>query len=233
MQPAPTVVKRAIFNVFATANVQFKQVANVVKHFASLKPESTGKITPLMMSISALETSAWKRTISVHINDTEVPVVIDSGASVNILDGMAFQRLHSISLAKTDLRVYPYGSPKPIPVKGIFNMRVYSGSTGLSTEGQFGVVENDNAGSLLGKDTAIALGQLRVGPVEPVEVRSLTQISPRTEGATCSSHMDQLVTQHASIFEGVGKLKNCQLKIHTDPKVTPVAQPLSQTPFHM
>ena len=45
--------------------------------------------------------------------------------------------------------------------------------------------------------------------------------------------MDQLVTQYASILEGVGKLKNYQLKIHTDPTVTPVAQPLRRTPFHI
>ena len=35
-----------------------------------------------------------------------------------------------------------------------------SGETGLSTLARFVVVENANAGSLLGKDTAIALGLL-------------------------------------------------------------------------
>ena len=69
--------------------------------------------------------------------------------------------------------------------------------------------------------------------MEPVEVRSLTQSSPGTKGAMRGSRVDQMVRQYASIFEGVGKLKNCQIKIHTDPKVTPVAQPLRRMPFHM
>jgi len=79
------------------------------------------------------------------------------------------QRFRDISLLKTDLHDYPYGSPNPIAVKGIFDMRVYFGSTGLSTVARFVDVEPENAGPLLGKDTAIALGLLTVGPVEPVE----------------------------------------------------------------
>ena len=48
-----------------------------------------------------------------------------------------------------------------------------------------------------------------------------------------SSSVDRLVAQYASIFEGVSKLKNYQLKIHTDSTVTPLAQPLRRTPFHI
>ena len=48
-----------------------------------------------------------------------------------------------------------------------------------------------------------------------------------------SSRVEQLDTQYSSLFEGVGKLRNYQLKIHTDPNVTLVAQPLRRTPFHI
>lgn len=122
----------------------------------------------------------------------DIPVIIDSGASVNVLDS---QRFRDISLSKTDLHDYPYGSPNPIPVKGIFDMRVYFGSTGLSTVARFSDVEPENAGSLLGKDTAIALGLLIVGPVEPVEIRSVVRGPPGTDVTTLSPRMDQLVTQ--------------------------------------
>ena len=68
--------------------------------------------------------------------------------------------------------------------------------------------------------------------MEPVEVRSVVHGTPRTDVPVRSPCVDQLVTQYASIFEEVGKLKNYQLKIHTDPTVTPVTQPLRRTPFH-
>ena len=180
-----------------------------------------------------LENSASQRTVPVRIHGVYTPVIIDSGASVNVLDSQAFHRFRDVSLLKTDLRVFPYGSPTPVPVKGTFDTRVSSDSTGLSTVARFVVVENETAGSLLGKDTAISLGLLRVGPVEPVEVRSVAHGLPGTDVPARSPRVDQLVTQYASIFEGVGKLKNYQLKIHTDPTVTPVAQPLRRTPFHI
>ena len=180
-----------------------------------------------------LGNSVSQRTVPVGIHGVYTPVIIDSGASVNVLDSQAFHRFRDISLLKTDLRVFPYGSPTPIPVKATFDTRVSSDSTGLSTVARFVVVENENAGSLFGKDTAIALGLLRVGPVEPVEVRSVAHGPPGTDVPARSPRVDQLVTQYASIFEGVGKLKNYQLKIHTDPTVTPVAQPLRRTLFHL
>ena len=125
-----------------------------------------------------LENSASQRNVPVRIHGVYTSVIIDSGASVNVLDSQAFHRFRDVSLLKTDLRVFPYGSPTPIPVKGTFDTRVSSDSTGLSTVARFVVVENENAGSLLGKDTAIALGLLRVGPVEPVEVRSVAHCPP-------------------------------------------------------
>ena len=126
--------------------------------------------------------------------------------------------------------MYPYESPKPVSVGDIFDTRVYSSSTGLSTEARFVVVENDNAGSLLGirKDTDFALGLLRVGPARWRYGRSCKvppgQRVPRVVSRRSSGHA---IRQYFR-----GSLKNCQLKVHTDPKVTPVAQPLRRTPFH-
>ena len=108
---------------------------------------------------------------------------------------------------KTDLRVYPYGSSSPITVQGTFDTHLPSGATVCLPLACFVVVENANAGSLLRKFTAITPSLLR--------------------------HVEQLAMQYSSLFKGVGRLKNCQLKIHTDPNVTPVAQPLHRIPFHI
>ena len=183
-----------------------------------------------------LRNSAKQHTVPVTVHGVEIPVIVDSGASVNVLDSLSFQRFQGISLSKTDLRVYPYGSSSPIPVKGTFETHVSSGATGLSTLARFVVVENINAGSLLGKDTAIALGLLRVGPEKEDAIRSVVHSFPATRAtlpSQPSSRVEELVTQYSSLFEGVGKLKNYQLKIHTDPDATPIAQPLRRTPFHI
>ena len=48
---------------------------------------------------------ASQRTIPVHIHGIYTPVIINSGASVNVLDSQAFQRFRDISMSKTDLGV--------------------------------------------------------------------------------------------------------------------------------
>ena len=42
-----------------------------------------------------------------------------------------------------------------------------------------------------------------------------------------------IVDKHDTVFRGVGRLKDYQLKIHIDPEVTPVAQPQRRVPFHV
>ena len=86
----------------------------------------------------------------------------------------------------------------------------------------FVVVENFNAGSLLGKKTATELGLLRVGLELPSTINQITVGSTQA-----------IVDKHDAVFRGVGKLKDYQLKIHVDPEVTPVAQPQRRVPFHV
>lgn len=39
--------------------------------------------------------------------------------------------------------------------------------------------------------------------------------------------------QYSEVFNGVGKLKTKQVKLHIDPEVEPVAQLLRRTPFNL
>ena len=45
--------------------------------------------------------------------------------------------------------------------------------------------------------------------------------------------VDRNLLRHSAVFEGIRKLTGYQLLVHTDPSVTPVAQPLRCTPFHV
>ena len=152
------------------------------------------------------------KTVPITVEDTLIPVIIDSGVSINVLDGSTFNKLSAkgIALRPSNVKIYPYGSETPLPVKGTFHTNV--STPGFHTQADFVVVENLHAGSLLGKKTAIQLGLLRVGPDYP---RAINQI---TVGS-----VQAIVDKHAAVFNGVGKLKDYQLKIHIDPAVTPVA----------
>ena len=82
-----------------------------------------------------------------------IPVIIDSGASVNALDSATFGKLaEDFVLRRSTVKIYPYGSETPLPVKGTFSANVSTPT--LHTRADFVVVENFNAGSLLGKKTA-------------------------------------------------------------------------------
>lgn len=163
-----------------------------------------------------------EKTVPITVEDTLIPVIIDSGASVNVLDGSTFNKLSAkgIALRPSNVKIYPYGSETPLPVRGTFHTTVSTPE--FHTQADFVVVENVHAGSLLGKKTAIQLGLLRVGPDYP---RAINQV---TVGS-----VQAIVDKHDAVFNGVGKLKDYQLKIHIDPAVTPVAQPQRRVPFHV
>ena len=57
---------------------------------------------------------------------TLIPVIIDSGASVNVLDSATFNLLTDKNILRrnSSVKVYPYGSETPLPVKGTFSARV-------------------------------------------------------------------------------------------------------------
>ena len=42
-----------------------------------------------------------------------------------------------------------------------------------------------------------------------------------------------IVNKHDAVFNGVGKLRDYQLKVHLNPDITPVAQPQRRLPFHV
>lgn len=152
----------------------------------------------MMMNTSVLQNSSEQHIVPVSILGIEIPMIVDSGASVNVLDSLAFQRF-----LKTNLRVYPFGSLSPITVQGTFD--VSSGATVCLPLARFIVVENTNAGELLRKFMSITLSLLRVGPVEPDVVHSVAYSSPATHATLPSLRVEQLATQYLSLFKGVSR----------------------------
>ena len=93
----------------------------------------------------------------------------------------------------------------------------------MSAIAEFYVVPGQ-AATLLGRKTSEMLAFLKVG----------ININNCTTNIDCAQPLDNkaaLRLKFPKVFEGLGKLKGYQLKLHQDDSVSPVAQPLRRVPF--
>ena len=157
----------------------------------------------------------------VKMGGLTVTMIIDSGASCSVIGRNVWEYLKANKVActstKSSKKLYAYGSNQPLQVAGMFTAEVSVEESVLSGV-EFIVIENEGH-ALFGRETAISLGVLKLG----AHVNSL-------DGAK----------REASIFEkfpgcceGIGKLKDFQLKVPIDPEIPPVAQPIRRVPYHL
>ncbi|XP_051992411.1 uncharacterized protein K02A2.6-like [Xyrauchen texanus] len=167
------------------------------------------------------------------VSDCKIQVMLDSGATVNIIDETTYHRLrHKPSLTKCTVPIFPYGSSTPLPTLGEFTSLVESKSR--FTNATFQVLQGSN-GSLLGYDTVSKLGLIKVAntlhtaPEQPVQSLQPMTISNQTE----MNAIDDLLTEYGDLFCGMGKLKDFQVKLHIKKDVPPVTQPHRRVLFHI
>jgi len=91
--------------------------------------------------------SSQQPKVAVKVNDAMIRFVIDSGASVNVIDEASFSKLQpQPTLKRAQSNVYTYGAKSPLMLKGSFHATVESKNR--ITEAQM-YVANENSGSLL------------------------------------------------------------------------------------
>ena len=198
-------------------------------HFTSVcKTKNKKKLAQGTTSVNAVESTNEyafavnernEPMLDIIVGKTPLNVLIDSGASSNIISTKTWEDLkqHGIkctSRATSDKKLYTYASDEPLPVKGTFTCDVKCGRR--ETRADFLVVEG-NAVPLLGKETATELGVLKIG-VDVAAVRDSNQ---------------RIRDQYPEVFQGVGKLNTHQVSLHIRPDVPPVAQPMRRTPFNL
>ena len=163
--------------------------------------------------------------ISVKIGGVQVTMIIHSGASCNVLDRNLWEYLKASKVrcasSKATKKLYSYGNKQPLQVAGTFTADVLVGNRVLN-EVEFVVIESEGH-ALLGRETAIAQGVLQLGP----QINSL-QLS--TDG---ENRGPNILDKFPGCCEGIGKLKDFQLKIPIDAEVQPVAQPIRRVPYHL
>ena len=146
---------------------------------------------------------------TVKVNNVEVEMVVDTGASTDIIDETAFDKVNQdkmITLQPTTRRLFAYGSNEQLSILGEFdcdlafkqeqcNVRLY--------------VMKGNHGSLLSYKSAG------------------NSVTPE------SSPHEALKKKFPTLFGGIGQLKDVTVKLHIDTSVQPVAQQPRRVPFHV
>lgn len=157
--------------------------------------------------------------VTFDVGGVDLLLLIDSGASSNIVDENTWEMLKSkkikcVSTKAVNKLLYTYSSKVPLPVMGVFKCHVKLGK--CDTEAEFTVIQGQGE-PLLGRKTAIELGVLRVG----TNIAAVTDVK------------SEIQRQYPKLFKGVGKLNTKQISLHIDESITPVAQPLRRVPFHL
>jgi len=131
-------------------------------------------------------------TATVKVNGTFVRFIVDTGASVNIMEEDIFKKLENKPpLQRAPSQIYAYGSKTPMTTLGVFHAEVET-KTKLS-EAIIYVVHGKH-GSLLGYQTALQLELIRLN------VNALQPVAPRTT-------IESLTVSRPPLFNGTGKLK--------------------------
>ena len=159
--------------------------------------------------IGAIQNHPNLPNTNVKINGQTETFIIDSGATVNVMDKDMYGRLGQPKLKKTSVVLSSYGSEgDKIPILGTLTTTIESKKA--ITVSEIHVVNRQNCGSLLSYRTASELGLIHVA----------NQIT--------SPDMEQTVTKPI-----LGKLRDYQQTISIDPNVKPVAQPPRRVPFNL
>ena len=153
--------------------------------------------------------------VNIELGGIMVEMMIDSGASANIIDENLWQYLKSknikcASTTKVDKPLYRYGSSEPLKVLGKFKCQARLGTKELPIEI---IVYKGKAPSILSRKTSIEFGILKMG-------LNINNVS-------CDKSQKLI----DDCCKGIGKLKNFQLKLHIDSSVKPVVQSQRRLPF--
>ena len=160
--------------------------------------------------------------IEVIIGGCTLSMIVDSGASTNIIDKQTWEWLKRNKVKckseRSDKKLYAYASQTPLDVVGTFSCEVSAGKN--TAKAEFCVIKG-KGDPLLGRNTATSLGVLKIG----IDIAAV--------GTSSQTIGEALQEKYPEVFSGVGKLKDRTVQLHIDPNVKPVAQPIRRTLFSL
>ena len=145
----------------------------------------------------------------VMISDVPLQVLIDTGASFNVIDGKTYQTIiksrqnKRISLSNTATKIYSYGGSKPLPVLGTFTTHVESKQK--RTPATIYVIRGEH-GCLLSYQTTTELDLISIGTSSIASVNA----SPPTAS---TNNSNDILKRCPDLFTGIGNMKDFQVEL--------------------
>ena len=150
--------------------------------------------------------------------------LIDRGSTLNILDEKTCKTFDPLPILKqSNTKVFTYHSKTSLAVLGTF--KAYTTAFDKALSCKFYLFKG-HGGNLLGKESAEQFNLFRVGPSEKV-INTLSyskQSKEDTKEYLNHPALQTVLDKDKDVFQGIGKLKNCQLKLYIDKSFTPVQQ---------
>ena len=150
--------------------------------------------------------------ITAYIMNCPIEFVIDTGASVNIIDHSSYKAfVNKPKLQSPVPKLHAFGSKNPLSVQGFFESEIRYKSN--ITHTQFYVLESNTSNNLLSGETAQRI--------------QLIQFSLQTGPKS-------IPDEFTALFDGsIGRIKNIKIKLHIDKSVPHVSQRHRCIPFHV
>ena len=169
-------------------------------------------------------TSQSDFTVEVIVNNTFGRLLADTGAKVSVCgkkeaDGWGLLT----KMVPTNSKLKPYNSP-PIPVIGTARCSVTFGSTSIPVVWH---IIDGQCQPILSGQSAKQLGIISFQS-EPSVFFPVNMIHTQAK-----DEIQDILITHKENFQGIGKLKNYQVKLHVDPSIKPIATPPRSIPYHL
>ena len=124
--------------------------------------------------------------MSLLLNGFPTTLLVDSGASVNVLPLHVYQKVkpQGSKLVPTSTRIYPYGSSQPLEILGACHITV--DAFGKRSSVEFVIVSHKGT-TILGRDTSMEMGILHVGPPS-YHTQGLHNLASELENTATETH---------------------------------------------
>ncbi|KAJ8038504.1 hypothetical protein HOLleu_15949 [Holothuria leucospilota] len=183
--------------------------ANTIQQNQIENPDSDSEYT---FEVNPSGSRAKRPNINIDVAGTNIPAVIDTGATVNVMSEDTYQTLQVTPVLQHEtINIYAYGSKKPLTVIGKFNAdTTYKDNT---VNSEFYVAKGVSD-TLVSFTTAEALSLVRI-----------------CYNVSTGTSLNKILDEYSDRFEGIGKLADATCKLHVNSDVTPVSQPHRRVPF--
>ena len=166
--------------------------------------------------------------VEVIVNNSLAKVIADTGATVSVCGTVQAKKWNLLDkLIPTHSKLKPYNS-EPIAVYGIARCSVSFGNTSIPVEWH---VISGSCEPILSGNNALQLGIIKF-TATPKVFHPLCMIDQQAT-VNHKDSLQSLLAKYPENFNGLGKLKNHCVKLHTNPEIKPVAVPPRSVPYHL